>query len=268
MKKIAAALAVSSIALSLPTSVNAHRAWVLPSATIVSGTGQWVTVDAAVSNDLFYFEHFPLQLNGLFVSMPDGSAGKAQNPSTGRYRSTFDVELTQTGTYRLGVKNEGFFASYVLNGERKRARLKADEIKTGIPAGATEVRLTETSGRNETFVTNGKPTDTVLKPQGKGLELVPVTHPNNLVAGEKADFRFQLDGKPAANLEIELVPGGNRYRDKLNDVKIKTDANGAFSVTFPNAGMYWLEASAEGKSSIPNATRRDGYIATLEVMPE
>ncbi|HEU0163379.1 MAG TPA: DUF4198 domain-containing protein [Rhizomicrobium sp.] len=263
MKKLLALLALSA---ALATPAAAHRAWVLPSATIVSGQGQWVTLDAAVSNDLFYFEHFPLQLNGLFITQPDGTAGKAQNSATGRYRSTFDVELTQPGTWRMGVKNEGLSASYMLNGERKRARLKAEEIKTAIPAGATEVRLTEMSGRNETFVTNGKPSE--IKPIGKGLELIPVTHPNNLVAGEKADFRFHIDGKPAANLEIELVPGGNRYRDALGDMKLKTDANGAFSVTFPNPGMYWLEASAQGTSSVPNATRRDTYIATLEVLPQ
>ena len=50
----AAALAVS-LSVALPMAAHAHRAWMLPSATVLSGNEPWVTVDAAVSNDLFYF---------------------------------------------------------------------------------------------------------------------------------------------------------------------------------------------------------------------
>ena len=76
----------------------------LPSATILSGDDQWVTIDAAVSNDLFYFEHYPLQIASigkppagvpagrgarpahLTITAPDGSKVEAQNGSMGRYR--------------------------------------------------------------------------------------------------------------------------------------------------------------------------------------
>ena len=48
------------------------------------------------------------------------------------------------------------------------------------------------------------------------------------------------------------------------------DANGQFSVTWPEAGMYWLEASTQdGKTSVPQASqRRLSYVATLEVLPQ
>jgi uncharacterized GH25 family protein len=96
-----------------------------------------------------------------------------------------------------------------------------------------------------------------------------VTHPNNLVAGEKATFRMVLDGQPAAGLAVEIVPGGNRYRDKLNDSKVTTDEAGSFSITWPSAGMYWINASVQDdKSTIKNAKRRAGYTATLEVLPQ
>ena len=38
--------------------------------------------------------------------------GKAENAATGKYRSTFDLHLTQPGTYRVAVVNNGLFASY------------------------------------------------------------------------------------------------------------------------------------------------------------
>ena len=64
--------------------------WLLPSATVFSGTDGWVTVDAAVSNDLFFFDHQPLRLDGMKVWQPDGSEGALQNGATGRYRSVFE----------------------------------------------------------------------------------------------------------------------------------------------------------------------------------
>ena len=169
----------------------------------------------------------------------------------------------------MAVLNQGVFANYKLNGETKRWRGKPEQMASEIPADATEVKLSEVQGRIEIFVTSGKPNDTNLKPTGIGLELLPVTHPNNLVAGEKATFRMVLDGKPAAGLAVEIVPGGNRYRDKLNDSKVTTDEAGSFSVTWPSAGMYWINASVQDdNSTIKNAKRRAGYTATLEVLPQ
>ena len=104
---------------------------------------------------------------------------------------------------------------------------------------------------------------------GKGLELKPVTHPNDLVASEEATFEFLLDGKPAADLEIELVADGIRYRDGVNAIKLKTDAKGRVAIKFPHPGLFWLNTDTkDNKTSIAKATERHlSYIATLEVLP-
>src|SRR3546814_1162763 len=60
-RKIAAGAAALSLAIALPFGASAHRAWMLPSSTVVSDDDVWVTVDAAISNDLFYFEHNAMQ---------------------------------------------------------------------------------------------------------------------------------------------------------------------------------------------------------------
>lgn len=263
-------LACLATALCLiPIAAQAHRLWMLPSATVLSGSDPWVTVDAAVSNDLFYFEHFPLQLDELAIQGPDGKPVAAQNVAKGRYRSTFDVKLEQPGTYKMMVLNHSVFANYKLDGQNKRWRGKAEDIATAIPANATDVKLSEAQGRIEVFVTSGKPSSDNLKPTGVGLEMVPVTHPNSLAAGEKATFRMMLDGQPAVGLGIEIVPGGIRYRDKLNDFKATTDEVGAFTVTWPGPGMYWMNASVQDdKSKIKDARRRASYTTTVEVLPQ
>uniref|UniRef100_Q07HT9 DUF4198 domain-containing protein n=1 Tax=Rhodopseudomonas palustris (strain BisA53) TaxID=316055 RepID=Q07HT9_RHOP5 len=267
-RSVKLATLVAAISL-VSASAEAHRTWLLPSATVLSGKDSWVTVDAAVSNDLFFFEHHPLQLDNLSVLSPDGKPVTPVNLAKGQFRSTFDVKLDQPGTYKMAVLNQGVFANYKLNGEAKRWRGKPEQIASEIPAAATEVNLSEVQGRIEIFVTSGKPNDANLKPTGVGLELLPVTHPNNLVAGEKATFRLVLDGQPAAGLAVEIVPGGNRYRDKLNDSKVTTDEAGSFSVIWPSAGMYWINAAVrDDNSKIPNAKRRASYTATLEVLPQ
>ena len=109
MKRIA--LVGLSLAALLPVASHAHKAWLLPSAT-VSTVDQWVTVDAAVSNDLFYFNHVPLRIENLVITAPDASVVKPENLATGKYRTTFDLHLKQNGTYKLANVNRGLNASY------------------------------------------------------------------------------------------------------------------------------------------------------------
>jgi uncharacterized GH25 family protein len=258
------------VALSLPLAAQAHKMWLLPSATNVAGDDPWVTVDAAVSNDLFFADHMPGSLDRVVITAPDGQVAKPENASTGKYRSVFDVHLTQPGTYKIALINSGAFATYDLNGEKKRWRGNAADMAKEMPAGAKNIDVTESSNRVETFVSNGKPNDTALKPTGDGIELVPVTRVNDLVSGEAATFQLLLDGKPASDLKVTAIAGATRYRNAPEEINTNTDKNGKFTVTWPHAGMYWINASAQdGNTKIKQAKqRRVSYSATLEVLPE
>ena len=99
----------------MPLSAFAHKAWLQPSQTVIAGTNPWITVDAAVSNDLFYFNHVPLRLDNLAITAPDGSKVAPINTATGKYRSVFDLELKQQGTYRIGTLNSGLNARFQLS---------------------------------------------------------------------------------------------------------------------------------------------------------
>jgi uncharacterized GH25 family protein len=253
--KSAAKLA-AALALCLPFAAHAHDVWMVPSSTVLSGTDSWITVDAAVGNDKFYFNHAPLRLDGLAVIAPDGSAADAENINRGKLRSTFDLQLKQSGTYRVAVVNDGVFARWKEDGKNKRYFGKVEGMAQAVPANAQELEVSQSLGRVETFVTAGKPS--TVKPVGRGLELAPVTHPNDLFTDEAATFQMLLDGQPAANLEVNVVPGGSRYRDKV----------GKFSVKWPQPGLYWIEAGMEdAKVSVPQAKkRRLSYAGTVEVL--
>ncbi len=272
----AARLLAAAALLSIPTALSAHRMWLLPSATVFSGTDGWVTVDAAVSNDLFFFDHQPLRLDGMKVWQPDGSEGTLQNGATGRYRSVFDVKLDKPGTWKIGTQMSAVMGSFKVDGVEKRLGRRgppqpnapAPLTVADIPANATDVKVTEVTGRNEIFVTAGAPTTTVFKTTGKGLEFAPVTHPDELVAGETAKFRFLVDGKPTAGIKVTVIPGGKRYRNDEGARELTTGADGMLSVDWPTAGMYWLSATmTDAKATSPRATeRRMSYVTTLEVL--
>jgi len=276
MTPLVARLIAAAALVSVPAALSAHRMWMLPSGTVFSDTSSWVTVDAAVSNDLFFFDHQPLRLDGVKVWQPDGSEGVLQNGATGRYRSVFDVRLDKPGTWKIGTQMNAVMGSFKVDGVEKRLGRRgppqpgapAPLTVADIPANATDVKLAETSTRNEIFVTAGAPTTTVFRPTGKGLEFAPVTHPDELVAGETATFRFLVDGKPAPGLKVTIIPGGKRYRNDEGARELSTGADGVLSITWPAAGMYWLNATlTDAKATTPRATeRRMSYVTTLEVL--
>lgn len=281
--RLSSRLLIAAALFALPAAASAHRQWLLPNATVFSGTDNWVTVDAAASDDLFFADHQPGRLEAIKAWAPDGSEAKIENGSTGRYRSTFDVRLDRQGTWKIGTQTSGVMGSFKINGEERRVGGRGGPppqavpgapprppmlTVADIPADATDVKLAEVSSRNEIFVTAGEPTTTLFRPTGKGLEFEPVTHPDELVAGEPARFRFLVDGKPAAGLKVVVIPGGKRYRNAENAAELLTGADGTVKVDWPAAGMYWLNATySDDKPTAPRATeRRMSYSTTLEVL--
>jgi uncharacterized GH25 family protein len=295
---------VAALALSgaITTPALAHRQWLLPSTTTLAGTSEFVTVDAAVSNDLFYADHVPIAPDQIKVRAPDGSAGSIENAATGRYRSTFDVKIDKPGTWAIGTERSGVMGTFKVGTETWRVGgrrpggpgagtqgaggpqggpgmgpmggpggqppVRSVATVADIPANATDIKLTEIQGRNVIFVTADAPTTTVFKPSGKGLEFDPITHPDELVSDEEAQFRFLVDGKPAAGIAVTVVPGGKKYREAEEAQELKTGPDGVLHVKWPVAGMYWLNATyTDAKPSDPKATeRRLSFTTTLEVV--
>ncbi len=255
------------------------RQWLLPSETMFTGSGnEWLTIDAANSTDLYYYDH-PGQPWDAVVTAPDGSAVAVENRMVGRLRQVFDVPIAKGGTYKISVTSDTVMGSYMLGGEKKmlpRGTTLAG-LAAAIPAGATEVQTAEANNRFETFVTAGEPTTSVFTTAGKGIEMTPVTHPNDLAVGEEATFQFLLDGKPAAGVDVVAIPGGIRYRADIKQIDAKTDAEGKVRFTWPEAGMYWVSVSIGGRRGEaapgpagtppqPEAPqRRASYAMTVEV---
>lgn len=276
MKKmtLARVLLAGLMTAGVAMQAEAHRAWILPSSTVLSGDDPYVTFDAAVSNTIFFPDHVAMGVETVTATAPNGEKIALENASRGKYRTTFDLQLKEEGTYKIGVASSGLRAMWK-DDEGKRhmwpgrgQQANDADFATAVPKNAKELRVSQSSRRIETFVTAGAPSDAVLKPQGIGLELQPITHPNDLYAGEVAKFKLLIDGEPAKNAQVVLIPGGSRYRDSQNEIQVTADNAGQFSVTWPSAGQYFMEAEYEdGKAKAPATVRSGTYTATFEVLP-
>lgn len=269
-KSVLAAAGMAVLLVSLTSPAEAHRRWLLPSTTVLAGEEETVTVDAAISNNLFGFDHHAMPLDDVSITAPDGQTVQPAIIGSGKYRSIFDVPLKQQGTYRIASISDGMMGSYELDGQRKRWRGTRAEMAAAIPANATNVRTFENVARVETFVTLGAPNETALQPIGRGIEMVPVTHPNDLVTSEPAQMRFLVDGQPAAGLEVEFVQGGTKYRDEAGSRMLVADADGVVTLEAAEPGMYYLEAANGGdqeQGAGDAMARRMSYTAVLEFLP-
>ncbi len=274
MTKTMKSLVATTLALGLFTTqtAQAHRLWVKPSTTVVSGEEAWVTFDAAVANTIFFPDHFALGLDNFNAVSPSGKAVELQNKAKLKYRSVFDLQLNEQGTYRVYSASNTLMAFW--KDEEGNRKMWPGRGKTGtiaefhqqVPKTATDLNVVNASRRVEVFVSLGEPSNESIKPTGQGIELAPITHPTDLYTGETAQFKLILDGEAIEGAQITLVKEGEKYRDDPQVVKLTTDANGQFEVNFDDAGQYWLEAEySDKKAKAPAKERRATYVAVFEV---
>lgn len=269
---------IAAAALCLvPWAAQAHKTWLLPTATVYGGREPVAVVDAGVSEDLFVFER-GLPLTAVTALGPDGQPVPVENPSTARHRASVEVKLTQPGTYRIGQVSNNAMASYKVGDETKRWRGAPEELDKALPPGATLLGLTVMSSRIETFVSLAEPGKGVPPAAMQGLALQPQGPVTDLSTGDRTRFVLLFDGKPLPDATVTVLREGNRYRYKLGELTLRTDAQGAFTVDWREAGRHWLGVSHQAVKA-PEGTppgqggtreqplRRASYSATFEVLP-
>lgn len=274
MKKTAMMCAASLLGL-MSLNIQAHKGFLIPHETVLAGDNSWVTFDLASSNDIFHIDHNAPRGAEVLVIAPDGKTEQPKNLFTGQLRTSFDVSLTQEGTYKIAVASGGLNARWETE-DGKRAfwperGAKADpaEFDKAVPKKAKNLEVSYSTRRIETFVTKGAPTTQALQPTNQGLELVAVTHPNDLLVSKPSEFKFLIDGKPAVGVTVSVIEGGSRYRNSPEEQTLESDKNGVVKVTWKKPGLYWLGANyKDEKAQKPAKIRSGSYSATFEVLPE
>ncbi|MGI6656762.1 MAG: DUF4198 domain-containing protein [Desulfobulbus sp.] len=107
-------------------------------------------------------------------------------------------------------------------------------------------------------------------PIGLETEIVPLTRPYGLWAGNLFTGQVLVNGKPAAHTEVEVEylnsssPGGKTVQppsDPFITQMVKTDANGVFSYAMPRAGWWGFAALTTAERTI----KKDGVERPIEL---
>lgn len=262
-------LAITSVlALSTPAA-HAHRLWLVASTTVLSGTNQHISVEGAISNNLFSPNHLSLPLSATSATAPSGRKLELLSPAEGKIRSSFELLLNEAGTYWITSINDMMFLSWKVAGETRHDRGTPAEMARRDFGTLSEPEISRWISRVETVVTCGAPTP--IKPTGKGLEFGFVTHPNDLFHGESATFRVLLDGKPLPGAKVSVVKGDDRFRDEVDELTVTSDADGMIKIDWPSPGRFWLSAEAEQAPGVFKdlpLERGAAYFLTLDVLPQ
>lgn len=239
-------LAVAALASA---AVVAHPRWVLPSEfTVSSQDGDWITTDASASHGTFVFDK-PLGLDSGVVITPSGQRERFAFVAKHKRKSSFDFFFSEPGTHKISLTGLPFYMTTYTIGARqtpRRIAANAAERDAVLPEGAQNVQSVLVFNRTEAYVTVNQPSRQVFELEKKFLELVPVTHPADIVEGETAILQFFFNGQPQAGVEAEIRQDGTLYRNQQEAVILTSDKDGKIQFTPHQAGRYLLIAGFSG----------------------
>lgn len=105
------------------------------------------------------------------------------------------------------------------------------------PAGA-EIVPVQSITTADAYVTRGAPSAQALAPSGKGLEVVPLIQPADIIAGEDVPLQLLFDGQPLANTPLVIYREAGLYDGKKIEAELTSDAEGKVAVRVATPGAY------------------------------
>lgn len=249
--------AVFAVAV-LPAS--AHTPYLAPT-SFDPVDGGWVGLDAAFA-EAFFVPEVVFDNSEFRVVNPDGKTVPVDNVVRLKTRAVAEHHLAAgKGTYRFstGPRLGAIFRTWEVDGKQETTRDPAKPL----PPGAKLLVHYQSLSVSEAYVTDGAPSEAALKPYGKGLELVPVTHPSDLYAGERFDFTVWYDGKPLAGQKVEFFPATGGRDSQIAAATLTTDAQGKAGFTLEKPGQYLALIRYRGPAPAGAAAPVYGYNYSL-----
>ncbi|CDT66876.1 ABC-type Co2+ transport system, periplasmic component [Vibrio coralliirubri] len=248
--KALALAGVMAFGLAVTTTAQAHPRWILPSHFTVSKEGgDWLTFDVTASHGTFVFDK-PAGSENARVIMPDGRNERPNFVVRGKRRSIFDFYFEEEGTHKVAINNQPSYYTQYKAGRRDTVKwIKANKAERDsvLPEKSRDVVTQISFTRAESYITVGKPTDSVFKIEGKLLEMKPVTHPSDIVEGEPVTFQFFYNGEIQKDVKAEITREGTLYRNHQEQIDVVSDENGEITFTPDVAGRYVMKANYKGE---------------------
>ncbi len=211
-----------------------------------------VTVDLSFSETPFRLDH-SVSAAGLSVIDPQGKTLRyLGNIYQSAQRTTLDLAISEQGTYTVTYQNQPrYTTSYTVGSQakKKRLRLNKSDAQSELPNSAKNVVTKKSVTTAIAFITNIRPSKQDFKPTGKGLELVPVTHPSDYVTNDVITMKLYLNGQPLRNATAKLQRSGAQYLASNKPSESVTDANGQLSYQFDQGGLFTLSVKHSEKQN-------------------
>ncbi|GIX22573.1 MAG: hypothetical protein KatS3mg121_1356 [Gammaproteobacteria bacterium] len=257
-----------------------HARWVLLSHSVLSGgLPQVVSVDASISNELFYpdlpFGGRPLPESAarpgpqvhLRVDPPEGAPEPVVLWQTAR-RSIADVPLTEAGTHRVRLEQAPVVIQRYRGADGRTGRVFGPPGRAALPEGAERLETFRYRAAAEAYVSidgfSPPPVDR------EGLAVEWLDHPNQAFVGERTCLTVLFDARPLPGVGLLATPEGTRARNARAAVALETDAHGRACIEWPRAGRWLIEvehAQTAGPDADVDVERRALFV-TVEVQPE
>lgn len=218
-----------------------------------------VTVEASFTEDIFQ-ARVVMRSDSFHVIGPNG-----ENPITDvtylRDLAVFEVATPIDGTYRISSGPRQGRTAKMYRATDGSWKMVGEEDNPP-PADAPLVDVQSITVA-EVYVTRGAPSDGALEPRGQGLELFPMIHPADIVAGEDATFQMLFEGRPLAGVEVTVFREAGRYDGKKIEATLTTDSEGRFTVRAGDAGAYLTQVRYRTESPAGAPTPYRSYTHTL-----
>lgn len=248
MRRIGTMAAAAMAVLVVAGSAAADSPYLRPNVYDASGLDH-VTVEAGFTDDIFA-GRVAMRSDHWNVTGPNGETPITQVTYFDQI-AVFEVPTTADGTYRISSgRREGRIAKMYMSATQGW-RFVGEEAGVTVPE-ADQVE-TQSITVADVYVTRGDGRD-IPAPRGTGVEVLPVTHPADIVEGEDAVFQLLIDGRPRAGLPVTVYREAGRYDGRLVEADVVTGEDGRFTVRPSAPGAYLTLIRYRGEAPAGAAT--------------
>lgn len=259
----AAAILPGAVLFGTMSAAHADTSYLRPN-IFTTANADLVTVQSSFTED-FSNPSVAVDSDQWVVVGPDGTKSTFRRVEKFTQVTVLEATTPNAGTYRLST------------GERLGRigkQVKVDGVWTPwspdreIPEGA-ETRTSQTATVADVYVTRGAPTQAPVDAVLGRVALKASVHPNDIYLDAPLGLTVLLEGKPVADQDVEIWREGGAYQEPVWNRKLRTDANGAVSLTFDEPGVYlaWTRLSADAPAGAPTQVRSYTTSLTFEVQP-
>ena len=252
-------MAAAIMAMAVAGSATADSPYLRPNLFDASGRDH-VTVEAGFTDDIFA-GRVAMRSDHFNVFGPNGEAA-LDGVTYFNDITVFEAPTPVDGTYRISSgRREGRIGRMYRSAD---AGWKFVGEEAGVTPPESAQVETQSITVADVYVTRGVAGD-VPAARGMGVEVVPVTHPGEIVEGEDAVFQLLIDGQPRAGLPVTVFREAGRYDGRLVEANVMTGEDGRFTVrpSAPGAYLTLIRYRGEAPAGAPTPYQSQSHALTF-----